>query len=371
MKTITAKIYTAFFNLKALPRFVFRLGKLLFRFAWFMLQPKAFLAAKLLATESQLVACVDAIKRRKAPRPKFDAAFRVLWITLSKCYADWKELAHVMQPATVVKWHRQAFKRYWRWKSNPGRPPVSTETQMLIRRMSRENVLWSAERIHLELQKLGFAAPCADTVAKYMQKSGKPRKPSGTWLPFLRNHLDVSWAMDFFTVTTLTFDTLYVFLILEHGRRRVRMWATTYAPSMPWVIQQLRNATPWDEHPCYLHRDNDGIYGKGVPVFLKSCGIEEVRIAYRCPWQNPYVERFIGTLRRELLDHVIIVNQAHLERLLKEFIEDYYHIQRPHQGLEGDTPLPRPKRKTIKFPTKVISTPVVGGLHHSYERVAA
>ena len=140
---------------------------------------------------------------------------------------------------------------------------------------------------------------------------------------------------------------------------------------MQWVIQQLHNGTPWDEHPCYLHRDNDGIYGKGVPKFLKSCGIEEVRIAYRCPWQNPYVKRLIGTLRRELLDHVIVVSQAHLERLLKEFIEDYYYTERPHQGLDGDTPLPQPKWKTIKLPTKVISTPVVGGLHHSYERVAA
>jgi transposase InsO family protein len=203
-----------------------------------------------------------------------------------------------------------------------------------------------------------------------MVKPETPRKPSGTWLPFLRNHLNVAWAMDFFTVTTLTFHTLYVFVVLEHGRRKVRHWATTYSPTMEWVIQHLRNAMPFDEKPRFLHRDNDGIYGLGVPAFLSSCGIEQVRTAYHCPWQNPYVERFIGTLRRELLDHVVPLSQKHLERLLREFIEDYYHPERPHQGLAGDTPIPYEAPDVIG-PTRLASRPVLGGLHHAYERVAA
>jgi transposase InsO family protein len=205
-----------------------------------------------------------------------------------------------------------------------------------------------------------------------MVKPKNPRGKSTTWLPFLRNHLDVSWAIDFFTVTTIRFATLYVFLVLNHGRRKVVHFAITSNPSMPWVIQQLREAMPYGQQPRFVFRDNDGIYGDGVGGFLDSCGIEEVRTAYRCPWQNPFVERFIGTLRRELLDHVIVLGQGHLERLLREFIQEYYHPARPHQGLDGDTPIPQPKADApITGPTRLISTPILGGLHHRYRRVAA
>jgi hypothetical protein len=157
---------------------------------------------------------------------------------------------------------------------------------------------------------------------------------------------------------------------IEHGRRTVRHWATTYHPTMSWVIQQLRNAMPWGEQPRFMHRDNDGVYGLGVPAFLEGCGVEEVRTAFRSPWQNPFVERLIGTLRRELLDHVIPLSQSHLERLLREFIEDYYHIARPHQGLGGETPVPH-EAPDISGPARLVSTPVLGGLHHTYHRVAA
>jgi transposase InsO family protein len=177
--------------------------------------------------------------------------------------------------------------------------------------------------------------------------------------------------MDFFTVTTVRFATLYVFIVLDHGRRRVIHFATTCSPSMNWVIQQLREATPFGRQPLRLFRDSDAIYGNGVSTFLKSCGICEVRTAYRSPWQNPYIERFIGTLRRELLDHVIILNDGHLERLLRTFIDEYYHVARPHQGLNGGTPIPQPKMAVISEPSKLRSIPVAGGLHHRYVRVAA
>jgi transposase InsO family protein len=231
-----------------------------------------------------------------------------------------------MQPATVKKWHTTAFKFYWRWRSRKkmGRPAVSKEMQDLIRKVSTENPLWGAGRIRETLQLLQYDPPCEDTVRKYRVNPRNPKNTSTTWLPFLRNHLDVSWAMDFFTVTTLNFSTLYVFLILDHGRRIVRFAITSY-PSMSWVIQQLREAMPFGKQPKYLFRDNDRIYGLGVKTFLKSSGIEEVRTAYRSSWQNPFVERLGGTLQRELLDHVIVLNQRHLERLLTEFMEDYYH----------------------------------------------
>jgi putative transposase len=162
-----------------------------------------------------------------------------------------------------------------------------------------------------------------------------------------------------------------VFVVFEHSCRRVVHFATTRSPSMEWVIQHLRNAMPFGEQPRYLFRDNDGIYGHGVALFLQRCGIREVRTALQSPWQNPYVERFIGTLRRELLDHVIVLNEHHLQRLLGEFIEDYYHVAHPHQGLGGDTPIPTESTPRFDGPTTLVATPLLGGLHHKYIRVAA
>jgi len=277
-----------------------------------------------------------------------------------------------MQPATVKKWHTTVYKYFWRWKSRKkkGRPPISEEMQELIRRLSKENPLWGAETIRETLLLLEYDPPCEDTIRKYMYKSRKSHKRSTTWLPFLRNHLEISWGIDFFTVITINFTTLYTFLVLDHGRRQVIHFAVTKHPTMQWVIQQLREATPDGLKPKYLFRDNDGIYGYGVGAFLKKCDIEEVRTTYRSPWQNPFVERYIGTLRRDLLDYLIVLNQRHLERLLKEYIQKYYHEARPHQGLKGDTPIPNIK-PNISGQTNLISIPVLGGLHHKYLRIAA
>jgi len=349
------------------------LGYLL-RFVSVFFRSRSSLGARLLAAESQLGMCKRRMEQKGSSRFRFTAGFRLLWVVLSKLWAPWQTAAQLMQPATVKAWHTRAFKFYWRWKSRrkPGRHPITREMQELIRKLSRENPLWGAEVIRLTLLNLHYDPPCEDTIRKYMVKPKNPRGKSTTWLPFLRNHVDVSWAIDFFTVTTLRFATLYVFVVLHHGRRRVVHFAITLNPSMRWVIQQLREAMPYGQQPRFLFRDNDRIYGGGVRDFLNSCGIEEVRTAYRCPWQNPFVERFGGTLRRELLDHVIVLGQSHLERLLREFIEDYYHVARPHQGLDGDTPIPQPKADPpITGPTKLISTPILGGLHHRYQRVAA
>jgi putative transposase len=349
----------------------------LFRYALIFLlalfSPKAVLAVRLLAVESQLAACKHQIGQRKRRRPRFTASFHLLWVLLSKSLDKWEDFVHLMQPATVKKWHTTTFRYFWRWKSRRkgGRPLISKEMQNLIYKLSKENPLWSAERIRDTLLLLNYDPPCNDTIGKYMYKPRKPRKRSTTWLPFLRNHLDVSWAIDFFTVTTINFARYYVFLVFDHGRRRVIHFAITRNPFMNWVIQQLREAMPFDLQPKYLFRDKDGIYGNGVRAFLDSCGIEEVRTAYRSPWQNPFVERFIGTLRREMLNHVIVLGQGHLERLLREFIEEYYHVARPHQGLDGDTPVLQTKQPHILGPSKLISIPVLGGLHHRYIRVAA
>ena len=284
-------------------RFACEIAGYCFTFLGAMLCPKAVLAAKLLAAESQLAICKQRIEDKKAPRPRFSASFRVLWVVLSKVLAGWERWAHLMQPATVKRWHTRAFQLYWRResRSRPGRPPIAGEMQQLIARLSTENRLWGAGQIRDTLLLLGHEPPCLDRIRKYMVKGRPPRAKSTTWLAFLRNHLEVSWAIDFFSVTTRNFATLYVFLVFGHGRRRVVHWATTYHPSMDWVIQQLREATPYGQQPRYVFRDNDGIYGHGVRAFLDHSGMEEVRIAYQSPWQSPFIERFVGTLRQELL----------------------------------------------------------------------
>jgi putative transposase len=278
-----------------------------------------------------------------------------------------------MQPKTVLKWHHRAFCLWWRCKSRSkgGRPPISQEMRALIRRLSRENVLWSAERIHGHLVLLGFDPPCPDTIRKYMVGPGGGTEKSQNWLTFLRNHTDISWGMDFFTVTTIRFQILYVFVVLNHARRQVVHVAVTAHPTMAWVIQQLREAMPFGIQPTYLFRDNDGIYGESVGRVLKGTGIEEVRITFRCPWQNPFVERYVGILRRELLDHVLVFNEKHLTRLLREFIDEYYHIARPHYGLDGETPFVIEKPEPVREVSGLVSIPVAGGLHHPYIRVAA
>ena len=339
----------------------------LLRFCWALLLPRAVTAAQLVAVQSQLAVELNRSSGQRKRHSQFSPAFRMLWVVLSKFLDGWEELVHLMKPETVKRWHTRAFRAWWRWKSKAGRKPVALEIQQLIRRLSKENPLWGAERVREVLLLMGYEAPGEDTVRKCMVKPSKPRPATTNWLTFLRNHLDCSWAMDLFIVTTLRFQVLYVFLVFDHARREVVHVAVTLNPTMEWVIQQLREAMPFGEQPRYLLRDNDGIYGHGVHAFLISCGILEVRTAYRSPWQNPYIERFIGTLRRELLDHVIVLNQAHLERLLREFIEDYYHPARPHQGLAGETPMPQ----VPPGEGELISVPVVGGLHHRYYRAAA
>ena len=194
---------------------------------------------------------------------------------------------------------------------------------------------------------LGLDPPCPDTIRKSLLKPKGGGEISQSWLTFLRNHMQGSWAMDFFTVPTIRFKVLYVFVVLNHSRRQVVQFGVTAHPTMAWVIQQLREAMPFDVQPRYMFRDNDGIYGDEVSPFLVGTGIEEVKTAYRSPWQNPFVERYGGTLWRELLDHVIILSEEHLKGLLNEFIEEYYHIARPHQGLDGDTPFPSAKPEAV------------------------
>ncbi len=308
-----------------------------------------------------------AVLKRAAPRPKLRWRDRLFWVALSRLWRGWRSALVLVQPETVVRWHRLGFRLFWRWKSSgrPGRPGIATEIRALIRRMSRDNPLWGAPRLRAELRLLGHEV-AQSTVAKYMvRRKGKP--PSQTWRTFLRNHAGSLASMDFFVAPTVTFQLLYGFLILRHDRRRVVHFAATSTPTAAWVTRQLREAFPYEEAPRYLIRDRDGIYGEEVQRCIRSMGIEEVVTAPRSPWQNPFVERLIGTLRRELLDHVIVLNERHLRRLVTAYFE-YYHRSRPHRSLDQNAPQPR----AVEPPSsgRVIAVPQVGGLHHCYRRAA-
>ena len=303
------------------------------------------------------------IAMRKAPqRLRLRGADRALMVWMTRLWPGLLSLSRVVQPGTIMRWHRAGFRAYWRWKfrGRSGRPKISSELRELIRRMSRENRLWGAPRIHGELLKLGFEV-AESTVSKYMIRHRGP--PSQTWRTFLRNHADAIAAIDLCVVHTATFERLFALVVIGHGRRQLLWFAVTRHPTAEWLAQQIVEAFPWDTAPAYLIRDNDGSYGQVFMSRLRSMGIRDRPIAPRTPWQNPYVERLIGTLRRECLDHVLIFGEWHLRRVLKSY-SLYYNETRTHPGLDKDTPLPRPARRS----GTIISVPILSGLHHCYAR---
>ena len=327
------------------------------------LRGRAVLQLELLALRHQL-----ATLERTSPRPLLRPADRLLWVILSQILPNWREVLVIVKPQTVVGWHRKGFRLFWTWKSRrrrDGRPTVPREVRDLIRRMSRENPLWGAPRIHGELLKLCIEVSQA-TVSKYMKNL--PRPPSQTWLTFLRNHIHCSASMDFFVLPTITFRLLFVFIVLHHERRRIVHIGVTAHPTATWIKQQVTEAFPWDTAPRYMIRDRDSVYGLIVNARIKAMGIDEVLTAPRSPWQNPYAERVIGSIRRECLDHLIVLNERHLRRVLASYL-DYYHRSRTHLSLNKDSPVPRPIQPAETG--KVIAFPQVGGLHHRYERLAA
>jgi putative transposase len=306
------------------------------------------------------------VLRRSAPKHlKLTAADRIFWVWLRRVWADWKSSLLIVKPATVTAWHRKGFRLFWSWKirhGKRGRPAVPQDVRELIRMMSRNNPLWGAPRIHGELLKLGIEIT-EPTVAKYMLRRSKP--PSQTWRTFLENHMKSMVSVDFFTVPTIRFQVLYVFVVLAHDRRRILQFGVTAHPTAEWTVQQLRNAFPWDSAPRYLLRDRDRIFGKEFVEQVKTMGIQQVLSAPRSPWQRAYVERLIGSIRRECLDHVIVFNERSLRRILSAYCA-YYDHRRTHLSLGKDA-------RRVQAPTdgEIIETAEVGGLHHHYERRAA
>jgi len=324
---------------------------------------RAALQVEVLALRHQL-----GVLHRSVKRPKLTAADRFFWAWLSELWSDWRTALVIVKPETVIAWQRKSFRLFWTWKvrsGNPGRPAVTKEVRDLIRRMSRENPIWGAPRIHGELLKLGIDIG-ETSVSKYMVRCRKP--PSQTWRTFLANHLKSLVSVDFFTVPTIRFQILYVFLVLAHDRRRILHFGVTAHPTAEWTAQQLRNAFPWDTAARYLLRDRDRIFGDDFAKQIRDMGIQEVLSAPRSPWQRAYVERVIGSIRRECLDHMIVFNEASLYRHVKVFVS-YYHQTRTHLSLAKDTPETRPVHPPDLGP--VVAIAEVGGLHHRYQRRAA
>jgi putative transposase len=309
-----------------------------------------------------------AVYQRSVPRPHIQPTDRLFWAWLARLWAGWQAVLAFVQPRTVIAWQKQRFREHWRrvsQRGTPGRPAIAKEVKNLIRDMSRANPLWGSPRIVGELRKLGIDV-AKSTGEKYRVRPRKP--PSPTWKTFLHNHAQDLVAMDFLVVPTVTFKVLFVLVILAHARRRIVHVNVTEHPTAPWTAQQMIEAFPWDEAPRSLLRDRDRIYGDSFRQRVHSMGIEEVLIAPRSPWQNPYAERVIGSIRRDVLDHVIVLHEQHLQRLLTEYVA-YYHRFRTHLSLDMDCPAPRP----VELPKagEVVVVSEVRGLHHHDERRAA
>jgi transposase InsO family protein len=319
---------------------------------------KARLEAEIIMLRHQL----NVLRRRVAPRPRLAVADRLLFVWLYRLFPSVLNAIAIVQPETIVRWHRAGFRRYWRWKSRArgGRPKVPMEIQRLIREMSLANRLWGAPRIHGELLKLGIEV-AQSTVAKYMARSERGR--SQTWKTFLHNHTAGIGAMDFLIVPTVGFRLLFVLVILRHERRRLISLSVTDHPTAECVARQLTDAFPWDEAPDYMIRDRDKCYGHAVTKRLSAMGIRDHPIAPRSPWQNGHAERLVGSIRRECLDHVVVFGETHLRRILAAYA-GYYNELRTHLSLGKDSP----GHRSVQRLGQLAAQPILGGLHHQYGR---
>jgi transposase InsO family protein len=322
---------------------------------------RAVLELENLALRQQL----HVLRRQRPGRPRLLTIDRLLWVWLYQLWPHCLDTMVLVKPATVVQWHRQGFRLFSRWRSRSGRPSVDREVRDLIRQMSVANPLWGAPRIHGELLKLGIEISQA-TVAKYMVR--RRGTPSPTWRSFLRNQAAGIAAIDMFVVVSASFRLLYVMIILTHDRRKIVRFDVTRHPTAGWLARQVTEAFPWDTAPRYLLRDRDASYGAEFCKRVDAMRIIEVLTAPGSPWQNAYVERVIGSIRRECLDYIVIFNERHLRRVLSSYV-DYYHRPRTHLSLDKDCPDPRPVMPPRKG--KVLAIPQVNGLHHRYERLAA
>jgi putative transposase len=318
-------------------------------------------ALEILALRQQV-----AVLKRKRPRPWLSQLDRLFWTTLRGIWSRWAEVLIVVKPETVVGWHRTGFRLFWRWRSRArgGRPKITAEIRALIRRLADENPTWGAPRVHGELLKLGLVV-CERSVARYLRAVRRRGDPGKSWLTFLQNHREVIAAFDFFTVPTVTFKLLYCFFVIEHDRRKILHFNVTGHPTAEWVVQQLREAFAEADPYRYVILDRDAKFDADVVASLNATGLKAKRTSIRSPWQNGIAERWVGSCRREFLDHVIALNEEHLRRLIRDYVA-YFHEDRIHDSLSKDTPNVRLVEKRPCPEAMVTSGARLGGLHHRY-----
>jgi transposase InsO family protein len=305
------------------------------------------------------------LRRKVRGRVQFTNGDRLFFVRLYRWFPSVLKAIIIIRPETLVRWHRAGFRRYWRWKSRSqgGRPQIGADLRALIRRMSVDNPLWGAPRIHGELLKLGFeVAQSSVAKYKYMIKWSGPSVQG--WRTFLHNHAPNIAAMDLFVVPTIGFDLLYALVIVRLARRELVWINVTANPTAEWIARQITEAFPWNEVPRYLIRDRDQVYGAAVTHRLRAMGIRDKPIAPGSPWQNGFAERLIGSIRRECTDHVIALGEGHFRRVLQSYAL-YYNELRTHRSLDKDAPVHRATESV----GAIISRPVLAGLHHHYCRI--
>jgi len=337
------------------------------------LRPSAGLAAENLFLRKQLAFYQERqVKSRRAPDT---ARFTLVWLSR---WFNWRQALAIVQPDTFLRWHRQGFRLFWRWKSQPGRPPIPPELQALIRQMARDNPTWGQERIANELLlKLGLRVS-PRTVRKYMPKRmdhGRGRRTtSQRWQTFVRNHAQAIVACDFCVVVTATLRLLYVFVVMEHATRRILHCNVTAHPTAPWTLQQLREAIPADHAPRFLLYDRDSIFSQQLDESIQNLRLRVLKTLPQCPQATALCERLIGTLRRECVDFFIPLSECHLRRLLKAWVP-HYNASRPHMALGPGIPQPlsslpvplQAHRHRLPKHLSVVSYQILSGLHHTYE----
>lgn len=312
-----------------------------------------------------------AVLKARRRRLRLNIPDKLFWVLARRLWSGWKQSLIVVTPETVVRWHRAGFRLYWIWLSRHrvrvGRKRTSKELRALIFQMVAENRTWGAPRIHGELQMLGFDVS-ERTVSRWVRRAPRDPEPARRWMAFLRNHRELIAAMDFFTVPTATFGVLYGFFVIAHDCRRILHINVTRNPTSRWVVQQLREAFPYDSAYRYLICDRDAKFSLDVVAAVRAMGSQPTRTSFRSPWQNGVAERWVGSCRRDLLDHIIVRDERHLKRLLSEYV-GYYHQDRTHLGLNKETPAGRaPARGARGCPIQCSAR--VGGLHHRYDLAA-
>jgi putative transposase len=324
-----------------------------------------------LVAENALLRQQLIILRRQVKRPACTKTDRMLLVLLARAVRTWKHALYIVQPATLLRWHHQGFRLFWKYKSRAAssKPKIAPETVVLIKEMARDNRLWGAERIRGELLKLGLRV-CKRTIQKYMRQVRTARPRGQNWKTFLNTHAEQIWVCDFLVVTNLFFRSLYAFFIIELHSRKVIHVGVTRSPTDAWTAQQLREATAFGVGPKYLIRDNDGKFGVGFARVATTSNIEILKTPYYTPCANAICERFLGSVRRECLDHLFILHEKQLHRVLHAYLL-YFNQARPHQGIKQQIP----EQKAGSVPLhhengKVISYPVLGGLYRDYRRSA-